>query len=128
MRRSARARAAGGDLRDRALASVNEAIVIGDATQHGFPTVYVNPAFERMTGWTQRQMLGQSCAVLQAPDTDPAAIVELSEALAEGRDVTVTLLNQRRDGTTFWNRVSLTPVRDGDGELRHVIGVLADVT
>jgi diguanylate cyclase (GGDEF)-like protein/PAS domain S-box-containing protein len=128
MRRSARATAAGGDLRDRALASVSEAIVIGDATQHGFPTVYVNPAFERMTGWTQRQILGQSCGVLQGPDSDPAAVALLSEALAEGREANVTLLNQRRDGTTFWNRVSLTPVRDRDGELRHVIGVLADVT
>ena len=128
MRRSARASAAGGDLRDRALASVNDAIVIADAAQNGFPTVYVNPAFERMTGWTQRQILGQSCAVLQGPRTDPDAIAELSSALAEGREVTVTLLNHRRDGSSFWNRVSLSPVREPDGSLRNVIAVLADVT
>ena len=99
MRRSARASAAGGDLRDHALASVRDAIVIADAVQQGFPTVYVNPAFERMTGWAQRQILGQSCAVLQGPETDPEAIAELSGALAEGREVTVTLLNHppRRD-------------------------------
>jgi diguanylate cyclase (GGDEF)-like protein/PAS domain S-box-containing protein len=128
MRRSARASAAGGDLRDRALASVNDAIVIADAAQNGFPTVYVNPAFERMTGWTQRQILGQSCAVLQGPRTDPEAIAELSRALAEGRELTVTLLNQRRDGSSFWNRVSLSPVREPDGSVRNVIAVLADVT
>ena len=128
MRRSARASAAGGDLRDRALASVNDAIVIADAAQNGFPTVYVNPAFERMTGWTQRQILGQSCAVLQGPRTDPDAIAELSSALAEGREVTVTLLNHRRDGSSFWNRVSLSPVREPDGSLRNVIAVLVDVT
>jgi len=128
MRRSARASAAGGDLCDRALASVNDAIVIADAAQNGFPAVYVNPAFERMTGWTQRQMLGQSCGVLQGPETDPASVAELAAALADGREVTVTLLNQRRDGSSFWNRVSLSPVRDPDGALRNVIGVLADVT
>jgi diguanylate cyclase (GGDEF)-like protein/PAS domain S-box-containing protein len=128
MRRSARASAAGGDLRDHALASVRDAIVIADAAQTGFPTVYVNPAFERMTGWAQRQILGQSCAVLQGPETDPEAIAELSAALAEGREVTVTLLNHRRDGTSFWNRVSLSPVHEPDGSLRNVIAVLADVT
>ena len=58
MRRTARAATPTGDLRDRALASMDQAVVIADAAQQGFPTVYVNPAFERMTGWSQRQILG----------------------------------------------------------------------
>jgi PAS domain-containing protein len=74
MRRTARAATTTGDLRDRALASMDQPVVIADAGQRGFPTVYVNPAFERMTGWSQRQILGQSCAVLQGEDTDPEAV------------------------------------------------------
>src|SRR5215207_1389577 len=128
MRRTARDAAPTGDLRDRALASMDQAVVIADAAQQGFPTVYVNPAFERMTGWSQHHILGQSCAVLQGSDTDPAAVAELSAALAEGRAATVTLLNVRRDGTPFWNRVALTPIRDRDESVRHVLAVLADVT
>ena len=128
MRRTARAATTTGDLRDRALASMDHAVVIADAGQQGFPTVYVNPAFERMTGWSQRQILGQSCAVLQGADTAPEAVAELSDALAEGRPATVTLLNFRRDGTPFRNRVTLTPLHDRDGSVRHVMAVLQDVT
>jgi PAS domain S-box-containing protein len=128
MRRTARAATTTGDLRDRALASMDQAVVIADAAQQGFPTVYVNPAFERMTGWSQRQILGQSCAVLQGDDTDSEAVGQLSAALADGRPATVTLLNRRRDGTPFWNRVALTPIHDRDRRVRHVMAVLQDVT
>jgi diguanylate cyclase (GGDEF)-like protein/PAS domain S-box-containing protein len=128
MRRTARAATTTGDLRDRALASMDQPVVIADAGQRGFPTVYVNPAFERMTGWSQRQILGQSCAVLQGEDTDPEAVAELSAALAEGRPTTVTVLNHRRDGTPFWNRVAVTPIHDRDQSVRHVMAVLQDVT
>jgi diguanylate cyclase (GGDEF)-like protein/PAS domain S-box-containing protein len=127
-RQAARRATAALDLRDRALASAGNGIVIADARQQGFPAVYVNPSFERMTGWTSAQMVGQSCALLQGARTERAAIAELSAALREGRECRVTLLNYRRDGSTFWNDVALSPVRDGDGAVTHVVGVLDDVS
>ena len=127
-RRAARQATAALHLRDHALASAGNGIVIGDAAQFGFPIVYVNPAWERMTGWEARQILGQSSAILQGPETDPAAVEEISRALREGRECQVTLLNYRRDGRPFWNDLTLTPVHDHQRRVTHVVGVLDDVT
>ncbi|HEU4978533.1 MAG TPA: PAS domain S-box protein, partial [Solirubrobacteraceae bacterium] len=127
-RRAARRATAALDLRDRALASATNGIVISDAQQRGFPVVYVNPAFERITGWSSAQVVGQSCALLQGPRTDRATIEEMGEALREGRECRVTVLNYRGDGSTFWNDVALSPLRDGDGAVTHVVGVMEDVS
>jgi PAS domain S-box-containing protein len=98
--------------------------VIADGSREGFPAVYVNPAFERLTGWPARLVLGQSCALLQGPGTDPAAVARLRAALAAGRAISETLLNYRRDRTPFWNALSLTPLRSSEGRLTHWVGVL----
>jgi diguanylate cyclase (GGDEF)-like protein/PAS domain S-box-containing protein len=127
-RREARTASHALDLREHALATATTGIVIADAGQEGFPTVYVNPAFEGLTGWPAHAVLGQSCALLQGEGTDPAAIAELRAALREGRAAQVRLLNYRRDGSTFWNELSLSPLRDADGRVTHVVGVLDDVT
>ncbi|MCW3048122.1 MAG: hypothetical protein JWO74_2406 [Solirubrobacterales bacterium] len=127
-RRAARQATAALHLRDHALASAGNGIVIGDASQHGFPIVYVNPAWERLTGWEARQILGQSCAILQGPDTDPDVVAQISEALREGRGCQVTIRNYRRDGRPFWNDLTLSPVRDDAGAITHVVGVVDDAT
>jgi diguanylate cyclase (GGDEF)-like protein/PAS domain S-box-containing protein len=114
--------------RDRALAAAVNGVVIGDARAPGFPIVYANPGFERLTGYSLDEVRGRSCRLLQGPETDPGAVAELSQALAERRQVRVTLLNHRKDGTPFWNEVSLSPVLDEDGELVQYIGVQNDVT
>jgi sigma-B regulation protein RsbU (phosphoserine phosphatase) len=73
-------------------------------------------------------VLGRNCRFLQGSGSDPAAVAEIRAALAEGRECIVEILNYRRDGTTFWNRLSITPVRNDHGELTHYIGVQSDVT
>ena len=74
------------------------------------------------------EAVGRNCRFLQGPATDPAAVAEIRAALAERRTITTTLLNYRKDGTAFWNQLSISPVFDGDGDLVSFVGVQTDVT
>ena len=115
-------------LHDRAMASTSEGITISDARQPDYPIIYVNHGFERLTGYTAAEAMGRNCRFLQGPDTDPAVVEQLREGLAHGRSVTVELLNYRKDGTPFWNRLSITPIVDNDGVLTHYVGVQSDIS
>jgi PAS domain S-box-containing protein len=115
-------------LRDRALESTVDGIVITDPRQPDNPIVYVNPGFTRLTGYPREEALGRNCRFLQGPDTDPAGVAEVRDALREEREVRVILQNYRRDGSAFWNYLSVSPVRDDAGQLTHFVGVQVDVT
>jgi len=115
-------------VREQALLATDLSFAISDPRQADTPLIWVNPAFTRVTGYTIEQSLGRNCRFLQGPDTDPAAVAELRAAQREQRSTTVTLLNYRADGTPFWNEVSLSPVFDEQGQLRHIVGVQNDVT
>ena len=114
-------------MRDRAIQAISEGILITDATRQENPIVYVSPGFERLTGYTQAEAEGKNCRFLQGKDTDPGAVAELRQAVRDGRPCAVEILNYRKDGTAFWNALSVTPVWDG-GRLTHYVGVQADVT
>jgi two-component system cell cycle sensor histidine kinase/response regulator CckA len=115
-------------LRDRAIAAVSEGIVITDPHLPDNPIVSVNPAFERLTGYTAADALGRNCRFLQGPGSDPLAIAELAAAVRSGLPCSVEVLNYGKNGRPFWNFVSIAPVRDEDGDVTHFIGVLNDVT
>jgi len=115
-------------LKDRALDVAAEGVTIADARRPDLPLIYVNQGFERMTGYPAADVLGRNCRFLQGPETDAAAVAEIRAALAEHRECLVEILNYRKDGTTFWNRLSITPVRDESGEVTHFIGIQSDVT
>ncbi|WP_445157866.1 EAL domain-containing protein [Halomonas sp. E14] len=108
-------------------ASIN-GIVIADARAPGLPMIYANEAFERITGYRRSEIIGQGCSVLQGSETDPQAIDQMRRALAEQRELSVTLCNYRKDGTPFWNNLYLAPVRDFSGEVTHFVGVLHDIS
>src|SRR3954471_15228653 len=74
------------------------------------------------------EVLGRNCRFLQGSATDLATVDELRTAIGQQREVTVQLLNYRKDGTPFWNRLSITPVHDSSREVTHFIGVQSDVT
>lgn len=122
------AKEAPSSLKDRALDAAAEGITIADARRPDLPLVFANSGFERLTGYRVEDVLGQNCRFLQGEATDPAALGQLRRALAERRECTVELLNYRKDRTTFWNRLSITPVRDEAGEVTHFIGIQSDVT
>ena len=115
-------------LRDRAIQAVTQGIVIADADRPDDPIVYVSPSFERITGYARDEVLGKNCRFLQGKDTDREAVAVVRKAVSEARPCMVELLNYRKDGSTFWNELSLSPVRDPEGRLAHFIGVLTDVT
>ncbi|MCU0541842.1 MAG: EAL domain-containing protein [Oscillatoriaceae cyanobacterium Prado104] len=115
-------------LRDLALAATSSGIVIADMRQPDCPIIYCNPSFERITGYSAGEILGHNCRFLQGPDTDRTTVAKIREALQEGRELQVTIENYRKDGTRFWNKLSLSPVRDKSGNLTHFIGVQSDLS
>ena len=115
-------------LYDRALAATSNGITIADATRPDKPIVYCNPAFEQITGYDRSEIIGHNCRFLQGPDTDRAAVDQIRVALQEQHDCKVVLKNYRKDGTPFWNELTISPVRDSSGIVTHFIGVQADIT
>lgn len=116
------------EVRDRALRATDVSFVITDATRPGAPIVWVNDAFTRTTGYSREDVVGRSPGLLQGPGTDREEAARLRGAVAAGEAVTVTLLNYRRDGSPFWNQVSVSPVPDATGRITHWVGIQVDVT
>jgi len=112
----------------RALHSTTSAVTIADATAPDLPLVYVNPAFEELTGFAAADVLGRNCRLLQGPDTDSSSVDPIRLALAEQRPARVVLRNRRPDGTSWWNELWIDPVRDVSGRVTHWIGLQRDVT
>ncbi len=115
-------------LRDQAIAASSSGIVIADVRQPDMPLIYVNPAFERITGYSAADVLGRNCRFLQGPETQQPALAELRAAIREARDCSVVLRNYRKDGTLFWNELHMSPVFDANNQLTHFIGVQTDIT
>jgi PAS domain S-box-containing protein len=115
-------------LLERAVTASTNSIVIADPNQPDYPIVYVNPAFEETTGYSSEEVLGRNCRLLQGEDRDQPAVGELRTAVREGRHCTAVLRNYRKDGTLFWNELSIYPVRDAEGRATSFVGVQNDVT
>ena len=110
--------------------SLNEGISIADFRQPDAPLIYVNNGFCSMTGYSKEETVGHNCRFLQGPRTDPAAVDKLRSAISSGGPVDVELLNYHKDGTSFLNHLSLTPIIDAvDGvTVTHYVGIQSDVT
>ena len=115
-------------LRERALDSSSNGVVITDMRLPGQPVIFVNPAFERITGYSAGEVLGTNCRILQGADTNQPAIRELAEAIGEHRATSVLLRNYRKDGSRFWNELSIAPVFDDAGTCTHYVGIQNDIT
>ena len=116
------------ELRNRALAATAEGVVIADARLPDNPIIYANAGFERLTGYSVEDVVGRNCRFLQGPYTDADSLERLRSAIRQKKECTVQLYNYRKDGSTFWNRLSITPIRDAAGEVTHYIGVQSDIT
>jgi PAS domain S-box-containing protein len=115
-------------LRERAVVATDIAFTITDPRQDDDPLVWVNPSFTRISGYGYQEAVGRNCRFLQGPATERKAVDDLRQALEDQQPITTTLLNYRKDGTAFWNQLSITPVFDGAGELVSFVGVQTDVT
>jgi diguanylate cyclase (GGDEF)-like protein/PAS domain S-box-containing protein len=99
-----------------------------DVRADDHPMVYVNTAFEQMTGYTSAEVLGLNCRLLQSEQTDPAVVRALSLAIRRGEEHHCVLRNHRKDGSAWWNELHLSPVRSESGQLTHYLGYQHDVT
>ncbi|TFV71364.1 PAS domain-containing protein [Blastococcus sp. CT_GayMR19] len=115
-------------LRERAVIATDITFTITDPREPDHPLVWVNPSFTRVTGYEADEAIGRNCRFLQGPATDPAVVAGIRAAIEERRPHTATLLNYRKDGTAFWNQLSISPVFDGNSDLVSFVGVQIDVT
>jgi len=112
----------------RGIEATPNGVLMTDATQPDMPLVYANEAFYALTGYAPDEVLGRNCRFLQGPDTDTAVVTTIRQAIDARLRHEVTLLNYRKDGTSFWSHLSLSPVVDDRGFCTHYIGILQDIT
>lgn len=115
-------------LTSRAVLATQRSFTISDLSVEDAPLIFVNPAFERLSGYSFDEAVGRNCRFLQGPATDSGTVLQMRQSIAERKPITVRLLNYRKDGSTFWNEVSLAPMFDARGTVTHFVGVQTDVT
>jgi diguanylate cyclase (GGDEF)-like protein/PAS domain S-box-containing protein len=108
--------------------SVTNGIVLSDATVQDMPLVYINPAFEQMTGYRRDEVYGRNCRFLQGDERDQPAVAQLRTAIRSSQPAQVLLRNFRKDGELFWNELYLSPIRGIDEQVTHYVGIQNDVT
>ena len=115
-------------LNRRIFRSVTSGVSVSDAREPDMPLTYVNPSFEAMTGYSLEDAQGKNCRFLQGEDRDQPGLKLVREALRNGTETVAVLRNYRKDGTPFWNELTLSPIRAKDGQITHFLGIQSDVT
>lgn len=109
------------DLLD-ALSSFKQTFVVSDATKPDYPIMYASAGFFSMTGYSPKEVIGYNCRFLQGPDTDPMEVEKIRQAVRTGKPFCGRLLNYRKDGTQFWNLLTITPIKDENDKVIKFIG------
>nr|AML78527.1 putative LOV domain-containing protein [Pandorina morum] len=112
----------------KVLAGLRHTFVVADATLPDCPLVYASEGFYAMTGYGPDEVLGHNCRFLQGEGTDPKEVQKIRDAIKKGEACSVRLLNYRKDGTPFWNLLTVTPIKTPDGKVSKFVGVQVDVT
>lgn len=115
------------ELKD-ALSTFQQTFVVSDATKPDYPILYASAGFFKMTGYAAKEVIGRNCRFLQGAGTDPEDVSKIREALAERRSYCGRLLNYKKDGTPFWNLLTITPIKDETGKTLKFIGMLVEVS
>ena len=115
-------------VRNRAIESVPIGIAVWDAQAPRVPNIYVNPALSRITGFTREELLGHSLHLLRGPETDPAALEEIRNAIVHRTSCQVVVKFYRKDGVSFWDELSISPVANEAGRITHFVSVHADIS
>lgn len=115
-------------LQSQAVEASQNGIMMVEANGDSLSIVYVNPAFERITGYNAEEVIGENPRFLRKDDNDQPDLERLRTALREKREASVVLRNYRKDGTIFWNELRVSPVRNEQGDVTHFVGVQNDIT
>ncbi|XP_047313273.1 phototropin-1 [Impatiens glandulifera] len=115
------------DLKD-ALSTFQQTFVVSDASKPDFPIMYASAGFFKMTGYTSKEVIGRNCRFLQGKDTDSGDVAKIRESLQVGNNYCGRLLNYKKDGTPFWNLLTIAPIKDDTGKVLKFIGMQMEVS
>ncbi|PSR86644.1 Phototropin-1 like, partial [Actinidia chinensis var. chinensis] len=115
------------DVKD-ALSTFQQTFVVSDATKPDYPVMYASAGFFKMTGYTSKEVVGRNCRFLQGSGTDPEDVAKIREALQVGNNYCGRLLNYKKDGTPFWNLLTIAPIKDDAGKVLKFIGMQVEVS
>lgn len=116
------------EVHKRAMSATSCGISIADASLPNLELVYVNDAFERITGYSKSEAIGMGCRFLEGHEPNQPRVGELQQAMEQRKQCRVLLRSFRKDGTRFWNELSVSPIHDDQGFLTHYLGIQTDVT
>ncbi|TPL87553.1 PAS domain-containing protein [Mesorhizobium sp. B2-3-14] len=117
-----------GDPFAAAIRATRMSMIITDPRRQDNPIVFANDAFLRLTGYERDEVLGRNCRFLQGPESDKEAIAQIRAAIADETDISVDILNYRKDGSTFWNALYISPVSNDKGEMQFFFASQLDVS
>ncbi|WP_324665795.1 sensor histidine kinase [Haloarcula sediminis] len=115
-------------LQDRAMDAAPIGITISDPSQPDNPLIYVNDGFLEHTGYSREDVIGRNCRFLQGEQTREQPVAAMRAAIAAEEPVSVELRNYRKDGSLFWNHVTIVPIRDESGTVTNFLGYQRDIT
>ncbi|KJV34740.1 histidine kinase famiy protein [Luteibacter yeojuensis] len=118
----------GSDIFFAAVSTTRMPMIVTDPRRRDNPIMFANPAFLRMTGYTSEELIGRNCRLLQGPGTDRVTISAIRDAVAANQEIATEILNYRKDGSTFWNALFISPVYDGNGEVVFFFASQLDVS
>jgi PAS domain S-box-containing protein/diguanylate cyclase (GGDEF)-like protein len=117
-----------GEITELSMIMLRDAIVVADMHELDAPLVWVSKQFSDITGYSQTEALGKNCRYLQGNDRLQPELQLMRDALRHGTTITVTIRNYRKDGSLFWNELTLSPKINADGTIPYFVGLIRDVT
>ncbi|MDD5668593.1 MAG: ATP-binding protein [Candidatus Omnitrophica bacterium] len=112
----------------KAMESATDGIFIIDAQNRDFPVIYANQAFQKMTGYAKREILGRSYFFSYGTNADPRIVNEIKYTICKGNSFHGEMLNFKKNGKKYWNSLRIAPVRDSIGSVTHYVGIQTDIT